>query len=104
MQWHSSVFDSFFLTFEKATAREFVKADGCFDSHHANDLVFLPRRMSADTLIEGILTLPDRKGVEFVIADTAKTNPKAKDQTPESLRVLDGAFWMKSKKAAFSKE
>src|SRR5437870_4057587 len=40
---------------------------------------------------EGILTLPDRKGIEFVIADTAKTNPKAKGQTPESLRVLDGS-------------
>src|SRR6185503_347084 len=38
---------------------------------------------------QGVLTLPDRKGLEFVIADTAKTNPKAKGQTPDSLRVLD---------------
>jgi len=36
-----------------------------------------------------MLTLPDRRGLEFVIADTAKTNAKAKGQTPESLRVLD---------------
>ncbi len=26
---------------------------------------------------EDVLTLPDRRGLEFVIADTTKTNPKA---------------------------
>ena len=50
---------------------------------------------------EGILTLPDRKGLEFVIADTAKTNPKAKGQTPESLRVLDGSVLDEIKKSGF---
>jgi NitT/TauT family transport system substrate-binding protein len=50
---------------------------------------------------EGILTLPDRKGIEFVIADTAKTNPKAKGQTPESLRVLDGTVLDEIKKSGF---
>jgi ABC-type nitrate/sulfonate/bicarbonate transport system substrate-binding protein len=50
---------------------------------------------------EGILTLPDRKGIEFVIADTAKTNPKAKGQTPESLRVLDGSVLDEIKKSGF---
>src|SRR5918992_3544423 len=50
---------------------------------------------------EGILTLPDRKGLEFVIADTAKTNVKAKGQTPESLRVLDGSVLDEIKKSGF---
>jgi ABC-type nitrate/sulfonate/bicarbonate transport system substrate-binding protein len=50
---------------------------------------------------EGVLTLPDRKGLEFVIADTAKTNPKAKGQTPESLRLLDGSVLDEIKKTGF---
>jgi len=50
---------------------------------------------------EGVLTLPDRKGLEFVIADTAKTNPKAKGQTPDSLRVLDGSVLDEIKKSGF---
>jgi ABC-type nitrate/sulfonate/bicarbonate transport system substrate-binding protein len=50
---------------------------------------------------EGVLTLPDRKGLEFVIADTAKTNPKAKGQTPESLRLLDGSVLDEIKKSGF---
>ncbi|HWX77268.1 MAG TPA: ABC transporter substrate-binding protein [Candidatus Acidoferrales bacterium] len=50
---------------------------------------------------EGILTLPDRKGIEFVIADTARTNPKAKGQTPESLRVLDASVLDEIKKSGF---
>ena len=50
---------------------------------------------------EGVLTLPDRKGLEFVIADTAKANPKAKGQTPESLRVLDSSVLDEIKKSGF---
>jgi hypothetical protein len=50
---------------------------------------------------EGMLTLPDRKGLEFVIADTAKTNAKAKGQTPESLRVLDGSVLDEIRKNGF---
>ena len=50
---------------------------------------------------EGVLTLPDRKGLEFVIADTARTNPKAKGQTPESLRLLDGSVLDEIKKSGF---
>ena len=46
-----------------------------------------------------MLTLPDRKGLEFVIADTAKTNPKAKGQTPDSLRVLDNSVLDEIKKS-----
>jgi NitT/TauT family transport system substrate-binding protein len=50
---------------------------------------------------EDILTLPDRKGIEFVIADTAKANAKAKGQTPESLRVLDSSILDEIKKSGF---
>ncbi len=50
---------------------------------------------------EDILTLPDRKGIEFVIADVAKTNPKARGQTPESLKVLDGSVLEEIKKSGF---
>jgi ABC-type nitrate/sulfonate/bicarbonate transport system substrate-binding protein len=50
---------------------------------------------------EGILTLPDRKGIEFVIADAGKTNPKAKAHTPESLRVLDSTVLDEIKKSGF---
>lgn len=50
---------------------------------------------------DGVLTLPDRKGLEFVINDTVKTNPKAKGQTPESLRVLDGSVLEEIKKSGF---
>ena len=50
---------------------------------------------------EGILTLPDRKGIEFVITDAAKTNPKAKGQTPESLKVLDRSVLDEIKKSGF---
>src|SRR5919108_3571873 len=38
---------------------------------------------------EGILDLPDRRGLQFVIEETAKTNPKAAGQTPESLKLLE---------------
>ena len=50
---------------------------------------------------DGVLTLPDRKGLEFVINDTVKTNPKAKGHTPESLRVLDGSVLDEIKKSGF---
>src|SRR6185503_16629426 len=36
---------------------------------------------------EDLLSMPDRRGVELVIRQLAKTNPKAKGQTPEMLRV-----------------
>ncbi len=50
---------------------------------------------------EDILMLPDRKGIEFVIADVAKTDPKARGQTPESLKVLDGSVLDEIKKSGF---
>ena len=48
---------------------------------------------------EGILELPDRRGLQFVIDETAKTNPKAAGQTPESLKLLEPAVLDELKKA-----
>jgi NitT/TauT family transport system substrate-binding protein len=50
---------------------------------------------------DGILTLPDRKGLEFVIAQMARTNPKAKGQTPESLRLLEPSILEEIKRSGF---
>jgi NitT/TauT family transport system substrate-binding protein len=50
---------------------------------------------------DDILTLPDRRGLEMVIADVAKTNPKAKGQTPESLRLFDSSVLDEIKKSGF---
>ncbi len=50
---------------------------------------------------EGILELPDRRGLQFVIDDIAKTNPKATGQTPESLRLLEPSVLDEIKKSGF---
>ncbi|HEY7165237.1 MAG TPA: ABC transporter substrate-binding protein [Candidatus Binatia bacterium] len=50
---------------------------------------------------EGILVLPDRKGLEFIISQVAATNPKAKGQTPESLRLLDATVLDEMRKSGF---
>lgn len=50
---------------------------------------------------EGILELPDRRGLQFVIDDIAKTNPKAAGQTPESLKLLEPSVLDEIKKSGF---
>jgi len=50
---------------------------------------------------EGLVVMPDRKGVELVIAQMAKTTPKAKGQTVESLRVLDSSILDELKRTGF---
>ena len=50
---------------------------------------------------EGLLSMPDRKGVELVIAQLAKTNPKAKGQTVDSLRVMEPSILDELKKSGF---
>ncbi len=50
---------------------------------------------------EGILSLPDRKGLEFVISQIAQENPKAREQTPESLGLLDASVLEEIKKSGF---
>jgi NitT/TauT family transport system substrate-binding protein len=49
----------------------------------------------------GVMVLPDRKGLEFIISQVANTNPKAKGQTPESLRLLDSSVLDEIKKSGF---
>jgi len=50
---------------------------------------------------EGILDLPDRRGLQFVIEETAKTNPKAAGQTPETLRLLEPSVLDQIKRSGF---
>ena len=50
---------------------------------------------------DGVMVLPDRKGLEFIITQVAATNAKAKGQTPESLRLLDGSVLEEIKKSGF---
>ena len=50
---------------------------------------------------EGILDLPDRRGLQFVIEETVKTNPNAAGQTPESLKLLDSSVLDELKKSGF---
>jgi NitT/TauT family transport system substrate-binding protein len=50
---------------------------------------------------EGILSLPETRGLEFVIAEVAKQNAKAGSATPESLRLLDPTILDEIKKSGF---
>lgn len=50
---------------------------------------------------DGVMVLPDRKGLEFIISQVAATTAKAKGQTPESLRLLDGSVLEEIKKSGF---
>jgi ABC-type nitrate/sulfonate/bicarbonate transport system substrate-binding protein len=50
---------------------------------------------------EGLLSMPDRRGVELVIGQLARTNAKAKDQTPETLRVFEPGLLDEIKKSGF---
>jgi ABC-type nitrate/sulfonate/bicarbonate transport system substrate-binding protein len=50
---------------------------------------------------EGILELPDRRGLQFVIEETAKSNAKAAGQTPESLKLLEPSVLDELKKSGF---
>jgi NitT/TauT family transport system substrate-binding protein len=50
---------------------------------------------------DGVMVLPDRKGLEFIISQVASTNAKAKGQTPESLKLLDSSVLDEIKKSGF---
>jgi len=50
---------------------------------------------------EDLLYMPDRKGLEFVIAQIAKTNTKARGQTPETLRLLEPSVLDEIKRSGF---
>ncbi len=49
----------------------------------------------------GLLSMPDRKGVELVISQLARTNPKAKGHTPETLRVFEPSILDGIRKSGF---
>jgi len=50
---------------------------------------------------DGILSLPDRRGLELVIEQVARENPKARGQTPESLGLLEPSILDEIKKSGF---
>ena len=50
---------------------------------------------------DGVMVMPDRKGLEFILSQLVPTNPKAKGQTPESLRLLDGSVLDEIRKSGF---
>jgi hypothetical protein len=50
---------------------------------------------------DGVMVMPDRKGLEFILSQLVSTNQKAKGQTPESLRLLDSSVLDEIKKSGF---
>jgi hypothetical protein len=50
---------------------------------------------------EGILSLPEPRGLEFVIAEVAKQNLKAASATPDTLRLLDPTILDEIKESGF---
>jgi ABC-type nitrate/sulfonate/bicarbonate transport system substrate-binding protein len=50
---------------------------------------------------EGLLSLPERKGMEFVISEVARTNPAAAKATPESLKLVEPSILDEIKKSGF---
>lgn len=50
---------------------------------------------------DGVMVMPDRKGLDFILSQLVPTTPKAKGQTPESLRVLDSSVLDEIKKSGF---
>jgi len=50
---------------------------------------------------EGMLSLPERRGMEFIIAEVAKSNPVAIKATPESLRLVEPSLLEEIKKSGF---
>jgi len=50
---------------------------------------------------DGVMVLPDHRGIEFILGQVAKDNPKAKGQTAESLKLLDGSVLDEIRKSGF---
>lgn len=49
----------------------------------------------------GVLSLPERQGLEFVIAEVAKINPKAAGATLESLKLLEPSLLDEIRRSGF---
>lgn len=50
---------------------------------------------------DGLMVLPERKGIEFIISQVSTTNAKAKGQTPENLHLLDSSILDEIKSSGF---
>jgi NitT/TauT family transport system substrate-binding protein len=50
---------------------------------------------------EGLLSLPERNGMEFVISEVAKANPAAAKATPESLKLVEPSILDEITKSGF---
>jgi NitT/TauT family transport system substrate-binding protein len=50
---------------------------------------------------EGLVVMPDRKGIDPVIAQLAKSNPRAKGQSVESLKILEPGILDELKRTGF---
>lgn len=50
---------------------------------------------------DGVMVMPDRRGLEFILSQLVPTNPKAKGQTVESLRLLDASVLDEIQKSGF---
>lgn len=50
---------------------------------------------------DGMLSLPERRGMEFIIAEVAKSNSAASKATPESLRLVEPSLLDEIKKSGF---
>ena len=59
------------------------------------------RARAQRALDQQVRTAAETKGVELVIAQLARTNPKAKGQTPETLRVFEPSILDELKKSGF---
>jgi hypothetical protein len=53
---------------------------------------------------DGILSLPDRRGLELVIEQVARENPKPEDRAQKAWDYWSRAFWMRSRGVGFSRD
>ena len=87
----------FMVKNDKPLGLQLIKKYICVDGEDAN--------ISYDYYLakygDGVMVMPDRKGIEFILGQVAKENPKAKGQTPESLRLLDSSVLDEIRKSGF---
>ena len=50
---------------------------------------------------EGVLSLPERRGLEFVIAEVAKANSKVAGATPDRLKLLEPSLLDETRRGRF---
>jgi hypothetical protein len=67
----------------------------------AGGINFIPNKLLVRPEVKRPEVMPDRKGLEFILSQLVGTNPKAKGQMPESLRLLDSSVLEEIKKSGF---